>query len=216
MGDRKIKAVFFDKDGVLINSLPSVLTAVQEVFAENGARPPTEEEFIEAFWGVTGHHNIEMFFPDIVQEEKERIYREYRKRRNELEHLTVPFPDVKDTLEALKGRYRLAVVTNTPRREALGLLRRFDIIDYFDEIVCGDDTPNPKPFPDPLFEACRRLNIAPEQAVFIGDTPVDIQAGLSAGVKTYAVTTGKDKEYFEKEFGVKAIDRLSDIIKELD
>ncbi|MBO3737999.1 HAD family hydrolase [Actinoplanes flavus] len=87
----------------------------------------------------------------------------------------------------MSGR-RQAIVT-MQRRHRLNLLPLGEVRDLIDTIVCFEDA-TPKPAPDPLWLALDRLQIAPDQACFIGDTASDIRAGRAAGVTAYGAAWG--------------------------
>ncbi len=57
-------------------------------------------------------------------------------------------------------------------------------------VISGDTTPHAKPHPEPLFEAARRLGLAPDRCVYVGDDERDIVAGRAAGMGTVAATYG--------------------------
>lgn len=88
-----------------------------------------------------------------------------------------------------------AIVTTTPKKRIqlkLEPLIGAGVIHLFQEIITSDDAPRIKPAPDPLFECSRRIGIAPEQCLFVGDTRMDIIAGKAAGTRTVGVLTGFD------------------------
>lgn len=92
-----------------------------------------------------------------------------------------PFADVEPTLQALHGRFRLALVTNGPRGQAdiaaLGLAALFDaVIEIPPELR--------KPRPEGFWHACERLGVEPADLVYVGDSyRCDVEGGLAAGVR---------------------------------
>jgi phosphoglycolate phosphatase len=81
-------------------------------------------------------------------------------------------------------------------------------------VVCGDTTPHAKPHPEPLFEAARRLGLAPSECVYVGDDERDIVAGRAAGMRTVAALYGYLGPQSQPEaWGADArIERLSDLM----
>ena len=88
------------------------------------------------------------------------------------------------------GGIKLACVTNKARRFTVELLERTALAEYFDVIVCGDDTAKRKPDPMPFVVACDRLHVAPHRALVIGDSANDMIGGRAAGCTVFAVPYG--------------------------
>jgi beta-phosphoglucomutase-like phosphatase (HAD superfamily) len=72
----------------------------------------------------------------------------------------------------------------------LELLRKDGVLDRFDSIVLGADVSRRKPDPEGIVKCLKELGVAPDAAVYVGDTPVDIQASRAAGVHAVAVLSG--------------------------
>lgn len=81
---------------------------------------------------------------------------------------------------------RLACVTNKPERFTRELLADF----AFDVLVCGDHVTRKKPDPEAVLLACKRLGIAPREALFIGDSQNDVDAARAAGCAIWCVPYG--------------------------
>jgi phosphoglycolate phosphatase len=99
------------------------------------------------------------------------------------------YPKVAETLAALDNKLK-AVVTSKEVRFTKLILDHFDISRYFHAIVGGDTTPARKPDPAPVLEALRLLDGSAADAVMIGDSENDINAGRAAGTRTCGVTFG--------------------------
>ena len=97
-------------------------------------------------------------------------------------HETKPYPGVTAMID---GHERAAVVTNKPRRFGAPIIDAFKW--SFELVVYGDDGYGRKPDASPLIYAMETLDIDPMSAVYIGDTAIDVQAGLAAGVETWLV-----------------------------
>ena len=196
-----MEAIIFDKDGVLIDSMETCLTAFNTMLEHYGKRPIGKEEYRKRFWGIKASENIKNIFKGARKDRLEEIADYYRERRRELEHKTKLYPSVIPLLNSLKGKYKLAVVTNTERDVAKEILARFGIIKYFEVIVGGDDA-KPKPAPDPALKACDLLGVEPGDAMYIGDTDADIGTAKSAGCVLVVVTNSKTRKELA---GVEAI-----------
>lgn len=93
-----------------------------------------------------------------------------------------PEPGMTQTLAGLSSRFPLAVATN--RGGSMNdILDHFELAEYFRTVVTSRDVPRPKPYPDMLFEAARRLALDPGQLLFVGDSDLDRLAAAAAGVR---------------------------------
>lgn len=191
-----IKAVFFDLDGTLINSLPDLSAAANALRASHGLSP-LPRETIRSFIGdgvialasraITGQHDFSLPTEKIRQYRQEFIayYSEH------LTDLTELFNGVKETLAGLKSRgMHIVLITNKGEQGAKALLGHFAIASYFDAIYGGDSCARCKPDPMPLNDAMTKLNLAPENVLMVGDSANDILAGKAAGCQTALVNFG--------------------------
>ena len=88
---------------------------------------------------------------------------------------------LRETLQALRGRVELAVCTNRASSMEM-LLSSFGLEGYFSCVMTAARVENPKPHPEPLWKVLEHYGIAPEEALFVGDSEVDRQAADAAGV----------------------------------
>ena len=114
----------------------------------------------------------------------------WREKYLERSHLVDLFPHVSQTLDALAGRgLRLGVVTSADRQRFLEDLGRLGVADRFEALVAFEDTREKKPHPEGLRLALSRLEVAPGDAVYVGDRPEDIAMGKRAGTLTAAIAS---------------------------
>lgn len=118
------------------------------------------------------------------------IYRHRRQQRR-------PFPvisGVGNLLQALRGRYALAIVSARDENSTRAFLAQADLAQYFQVIITALSAPRTKPYPDPIELAAERMGVAPASCLMIGDTTVDIRAGKAAGAQTVGVLCGFGEE----------------------
>jgi phosphoglycolate phosphatase len=111
------------------------------------------------------------------------------------EHLvefTVPYRGVRETLERL-GNYRKAVVSNKRERLSRRLLEGLGLAPHFDAILGSDSVEEKKPSPRPILKVLESFSLLPHEAVIVGDSSYDIDAGKAAGIRTVAVSYGFGK-----------------------
>jgi HAD superfamily hydrolase (TIGR01509 family) len=117
-------------------------------------------------------------------------------------------PGAVELVERLRGRTRLGLASNTPRQLVDTALAAARIGDAFDAIVTSDDVEHSKPAPDLYLLACKRLGVAPADALALEDSPSGIAAAKAAGLTCIAVP-----QFAETD--VSAADRVIDSLEEL-
>ena len=184
-----VKAVLFDLDGTLVDSVGAYLE-VARAAARNHGLEVTELQVRHAlcsgasFWkGVIpegrddGEALRQALFAHAAREWP-RLLREHAR----------PFGGLAATLDELRGRGIALGIVSGARPEVLELLR--DVLDRFDAVVLGDDVAQRKPHPEGLLKCLRQLGVDAADTVYVGDTPVDIQASRAAGTRAIGVLSG--------------------------
>ena len=95
----------------------------------------------------------------------------------------VLLPGIRDLLTRLKDAgFILAIATNAPNVSAEDAIESVNLTGVFKTIIGADDVVNSKPSPDMILLACERCGCIPDEAVYVGDKPTDMEAGRRAGV----------------------------------
>jgi HAD superfamily hydrolase (TIGR01549 family) len=208
----KFKAVLFDKDGTLIDSIEKYHRSINAALQKFGFEPWSRETFIRRLWGKKFRVNIDSILFDVPKEKMEEIYAEYRKNLPLFDGIEKLFPWTIPTIEMLKAMgLKLAVVTGTDRLIALKILEKFGMLRYLDLVVGGDEA-EPKPSPEPILKACNELGLQPNEVLYVGDTPVDAEAGNAAGCATAIITTSHNAVDLSEIGGILIIDDLSELL----
>ena len=192
----KPDAILFDMDGVLIESLDSWHSALNESLDRFNHKTISRDKFIEKYWGQDLKITLENdgYEYDIIPL-CNKIYPKH------IDKVSI-YPETIPTLEKLKC-YKKAVITNTPRSCAPQVLDRFNLSKYFDILMTSNDVPIGKPHPEIILKACLKLNVKPENSIMIGDTLSDFIAGKAAGCTVIGVNISADH----------TISNLSDLLK---
>ncbi|MBK5187110.1 MAG: HAD-IA family hydrolase [Gemmatimonadaceae bacterium] len=189
MPSRPPLALLFDLDGTLADSIALLLASFRHTFeAHRVARPP-DAEWIAGI-GTPLITQMRHFVPD--EEQAQRMILTYREfQRTHHDEMLREFDGVGETLALLKSqKHPMALVTSKSNDLAHRALDWLHLADYVDSVVGMDSTEHHKPHPAPIFHALEALQAFPSDALFLGDSPHDIEAGNAAGVTTVAALWG--------------------------
>jgi HAD superfamily hydrolase (TIGR01509 family) len=185
-----LRAVVFDLDGTLLNSLPLVLAAISHAIEPFGPRPT-----MEIFAKLGGPP--ERFLRNLVDDLKNvpiALTRMENYHRDNV-HLIQPYEGVSTLLESLRRRgLQVAIWTGRDRVTTEALMAEHKLDGYFETVVCGDDLPTHKPDPEGLREILRRLALQPQECLFVGDADVDVLGGVGCGVDTLLIRHARKVE----------------------
>lgn len=185
-----MKAVLFDLDGTLIDSLPNVRDAANAVL-EAWALSPLPPATVAGFIGLGEQVFVDRLIAatDLQSGDRDAIMSLFIARYKEEARKTKLFPGVADALRALQNAgFPLGLVTNKPRAPLVPTLEAAELTGIFDVVVAGDDLPKRKPDPAPVFHAMERLE--QKNAVYVGDSETDAATAESAGVPFVLFTEG--------------------------
>jgi len=99
-------------------------------------------------------------------------------------------PGTAESLNALKSRYPLAVVSARGEAGTFAFLEYHGLLSHFECVASGQTTVHTKPWPDPVLWCAEQIGVPPEACLMIGDTTVDIRAGKAAGGQSVGVLSG--------------------------
>ncbi|MFZ2197305.1 MAG: HAD-IA family hydrolase [Thermodesulfovibrionales bacterium] len=205
----KIKLIIFDLDGTLVNSIADITNALNYAVGPYGF----EQLTVERTTGMVGEgvtRLIEKLVGQKAADLKDVVLKRFLEYYSEhLTDLTVPYPGVPETLEMLGG-YRKAVISNKREDLSRRLLENLGLSGYFEVIWGSDSVPEKKPSPAPVIEMLKKISCGRDEAVMVGDSNYDIEAGRAAGVRTVAVSYG-----YRKVSLLKDADFIIDNMKEL-
>ncbi|MCB9993190.1 MAG: phosphoglycolate phosphatase [Hyphomicrobiaceae bacterium] len=194
------KAVLFDLDGTLIDSVPDLAAAVNQVLEENGHSPLEVSEvrvmighgvgkLVERAFAARGVALDDGTLSPLV----DRMMHFYM---NDLTSRTTMLPGARTTLTAhCRGGVKTGVITNKPQRAAEGIIAHFGLDACIDLVLGGDSVPNKKPHPDLVTTALKRLDVDPADALVVGDSAADVGAARAAGVRVILVEGGYTAEH---------------------
>ncbi len=199
---RRPQLLVFDLDGTLVDSFPGIHRALGLALAELG-RPPRDLGWVrrhvgrgvralmvDAADGLDPDHLLERFrlhYDAVVLEQ------------------TPAYPGVGDMLAALAPAHLLAIASNKPHRWVAGLIEHLGWSPLFAAVADPETAGVHKPDPSMVLAVLRRLGVAPERALLVGDMPIDARTGRNAGVPVVGVTTGVADEATLRQAGCIAV-----------
>jgi phosphoglycolate phosphatase len=190
-----VKAVLFDLDGTLVDSVPMLTAAVNRVMRANGCPEFTEAQ-IAAMVGRGAKALIEsVCAAQGIEPTPENVQRFLQAYAAAMMGSGLPeekfYPGAREAVAALQAAgFKTALVTNKMRMVTETFVQRSGLNADLDVLVAGDDTDHPKPAPDMLLLACEKLGVSPTEAVMVGDSENDAWAAKAAGIRAMLVSTG--------------------------
>ena len=188
----KTKLIIFDFDGTLCDTRRNIIIAFRATM-ERLSLDMRDEETCGATIGLTLRDGFKSMYPALDNAAIDNCVDTYRQifaeRRKEL--MPDLFPNVKETLEELHRRgHRLTIASSRLTDSLLLFMRHHSIEGLFEYVVGSDSVENHKPHPEPVVKTLNALDVAPSEAIVVGDMPVDVLMAHNAEVRAIAVEYG--------------------------
>ena len=184
-----IRAVLFDLDGTLLDSISLILGGFREMMQLHHGEVPPDEVWLRGIGTPLARQIAELAHGPAQAEAMRATYAEFNVRNHEA--LASAYPGVVSVVRALSAAgMKLAIVTSKKRRGAFRGLDTMGLTDCFPAVVGVDDVTHAKPHPRPVHQALELLGASAEEAVFVGDSSHDMASGRAAGVRTGAALWG--------------------------
>ncbi len=184
-----LKAVIFDMDGVLVDSMPSHAEAWKIVFADVGINIKKQdiydlegsnhEGIVRLVFEKAGKTPKPSDFYRLVQK-KQEIFAKIKKIR--------VFEGIYECLDFLKTRCLLGVVSGSDRAVVMEIISQF-FPDTFGAVVSGNDVAQGKPSPEPYLKAVEILGVSKDECVVIENSPLGVESAKKAGLFCIAIPT---------------------------
>jgi len=184
----KVELIIFDLDYTLVDSSEGIVYCFNQARRRAGEPEVEPEKIIQRI----GHPIEETFlrFGSADPVGRRVVFRQMA-AEGAMAERSFLLPGVADTIRALHGRgYRLAVASTKARVEIIRILERLGLVGYFEAFCGSDEVEKAKPAPDSLLKVLAQTKVLPEQAVYVGDHVVDIEAAKAAGVPVIALEGG--------------------------
>jgi pyrophosphatase PpaX len=211
--ERRLAGVLFDWDGTLLDSFDADSQAYLAMFRDVGLD-----------WGIKElerHYSPDWYMvyraagiPEERWDEADGLWRAHY-----VKHPSKLISGARQVLRRLARRHALGLVTSGDRARVTRQLREFALTRIFRGRVCGGDTREKKPHPEPLRMALRQMKMEAEECVYVGDTPEDLEMARAVGMRAIAVLgpfpTEKRLRAAKPEFLLKKLEELPDLLERL-
>ena len=196
----------FDLDGTLVDSRRDLATAANALVDELGGTPLSEEavgDMVGEGAGVLVRRVLTAAGLDPGASGALPRFLELYDRH--LLDATRPYPGMDELLTTLHDRMPLAVLTNKPQRATDRLLAALDLRRFFTAVLGGDTPHGRKPDPAGLLYLAATARVPPEEAVLVGDSPIDVETARRAGCRVCVAAYGFGYRDVELRPGERAV-----------
>ncbi len=181
-----IKAILFDLDGTLIDTIGVILRSSREVCASMGL--PYDETQMRNWIGIPLTVQAQLLTRERDQEFMDTYRDVYRNYHADGDRLFDGTLEMLDRLHALG--LKVALVTSKNAAGTTRVLGALGLGGKFEVVISADDVTNPKPHPEPITKGLQALGVTAEESVYVGDSFFDYESADAAGVPMVAVTWG--------------------------
>lgn len=210
-----IKAIFWDNDGVLVDTERLYFQATRTILQKQGF-DLTQADFVELLmvqgrgpWHVLAEKGVSPMAIERLREERNDLYSRL---------LTGPdllIDGVEATLRSLAGKYRMGIVTSS-RKDHFELIHRdAGILPFFEFVLTAGDYTASKPDPEPYLRALERTGLPREECLVVEDSRRGLTAALAAGIRCAIVPNAMTRgSNFTGAYAV--LERVADVVELLD
>ena len=202
------KGIIFDLDGVIYDITEAIRKAIDDSIEKYEMNVNRDEVMQEIAYLIEEIQNYPVpqiilksydllqvnFLKDLKYFKKMRIaifiFNQFNKYRED----ATLFKGIDKIISKLSKKVKLAILTNNKSTYAEEVLKKFNLIQYFETIVGFNDVKEVKPSPEGIEKILKIWNLKPSETIFIGDMSTDIQAGKAAKVKMVCVASGLAKK----------------------
>lgn len=188
-----MKAVLFDLDGTLIDTAADFIRIIQDMCRDKQC-DVVAADLIRTQVSEGARAMVKLVYPELDVEDP--VFLAHRQRfldvyGDDIAVETDLFDGMYPLLEALESQNILwGIVTNKPRWLSEALLKALNLTDRCAVLVCPEDVSKTKPDPEPMYLAAKHIQIQPEDCIYVGDHPRDIDAGRHAHMYTILAAYG--------------------------
>lgn len=185
----RIKNIFFDNDGILVDTEKFFYKANVDICTRFGI-DFSEEAFTAAVlkdatgpWPLFREKGFSQEEILKLKDERNEIYNGY------LQQEDISLPDVKDTLNRMHRKYRKAIVTSSTRKNFETIHNKTGFLKFFEFTLTLEDYKKCKPSGDPYITALRKMGADPSETIVVEDSARGLEASVNAGIRCVVIPT---------------------------
>lgn len=213
-----IKAIIFDLDGTLLNTVDDIKNSLNYVLKNNNFPEKSDEE-VKSFLGYGSLNLIKDSLPkDTSNDIINNLYNEYVSHYTANNNiLTGPYDDILTLIKLLKANKYLLAITSNKMQPAVSKLNDDIFLGLIDVAIGEREGLKLKPDPEMLYLALKELKLNSNEVIYVGDTEVDLLTAKNANIKSVAVTWGfRNKKELLKHNPNYIIDTPLDLLEVID
>lgn len=174
-----LRAIIFDVDGTILDTEQAILQSLQRTLRKETQKDYPFEALRFAL-GIPGKDALQRLNVDDI----EAVHQKWSAAVLDFSHEVAVFKSLEEVIQHLATKpLQLGIVTSKTAQEVEDEFEPFGLSEYFQHIVSASDTVKHKPNPEPLLKCLDALQVAPEEAIYIGDSIYDFQCAKQAGAK---------------------------------
>ncbi len=209
-----LKAIIFDLDGTLVDSLPYHHESWRIFFKNNNIEENDFSEIIKEYKGGGTLELMTSVFGDIytrdelkkMSDDKEVIFRDIYKSK------IYPIEGLNTFLDNLKeNNILLSIGSNAIRKNVLMTIEELGITNYFSSIICGDEVSRGKPDPEMYLKTLSNLKVSKNECIIFEDSIEGVEAARNADIKVIGVTSSQSSEKLKSVGAFKTINDYTKI-----
>ena len=182
--NKSARGIIFDCDGTLVDSLGAALESFNFAIVKMGEPPKTPQE-IKKYFGASADRILIQLLND--QQRGLEAFEIFKDHQTELASQTKLHPGISDLLDTLLAHeVPIAIVTGRHEQDLEIVLKPHKISQRFITLVADNHVPESKPAPDGIRLAASRMGLEPHNIMYVGDSPMDLQAAHASGAAAVA------------------------------
>ncbi|MGB9721891.1 MAG: HAD family hydrolase [bacterium] len=175
--NKKIKAVLFDLDGVLVDTYKVWYKLFNQTLTHFGYERIDLKTFAKN-WGQSTEEDVRIFMPGTRLND---VVKYFSKNFSKFIKYMKVNPEARITLQNLKRcGLKIGCITNSHRDITKLEIKKSKLEKFLDVVITADDVKKPKPDPEMLLKVCKKLKVKIDEIIFIGDTPTDLKTAKNA------------------------------------